>query len=46
MPRYRQDNIFDTAKFAARFPDFEVTTYREGVAEMLGDPTCERGRSS
>lgn len=40
LPRYRQDNIFDTTKFATRFPDFEVTTYREGIAEILtGGPT-------
>lgn len=30
LPRYRGDNVFDTSKFAARFPDFAVTTYREG----------------
>ena len=36
LPRYAQDNIFDSSKFAARFPDFPVTTYREGVAEILG----------
>lgn len=35
MPRYRQDNIFDTAKFAGRFPDFSVTTYRQGITELL-----------
>lgn len=39
LPRYRQDNIFDTTKFATRFPDFEVTTYREGIAEILTDQT-------
>lgn len=37
MPRYRQDNIFDTTKFATRFPEFEVTNYREGIAAILGD---------
>lgn len=36
MPRYRRDNIFDSTKFATRFPDFDVTTYREGIAELLG----------
>jgi nucleoside-diphosphate-sugar epimerase len=36
MPRYRQDNIFDSTKFATRFPGFGVTTYREGIAEILG----------
>ncbi|WP_427895181.1 NAD-dependent epimerase/dehydratase family protein [Kribbella sp. GL6] len=38
MPRYRQDNIFDTTKFATRFPDFHVTTYREGITEILKSP--------
>lgn len=36
MPRYRQDNIFDSTKFATRFPNFEVTTYRKGITEVLG----------
>ncbi len=35
LPRYRGDNIFDTAKFATRFPDFTVTSYREGITEIL-----------
>ncbi|MBF6175002.1 NAD-dependent epimerase/dehydratase family protein [Nocardia blacklockiae] len=35
--RYRDDNIFDSSKFAARFPDFQVTTYREGVERILAD---------
>ena len=38
MRRYRQDNIFDTTKFATRFPDFDVTTYREGITEILRSP--------
>lgn len=35
LPRYRGNNIFDSTKFSARFPDFEVTTYRNGVATLL-----------
>lgn len=35
LPRYRGDNVFDSSEFAARFPDFAVTTYRQGVAELL-----------
>lgn len=35
LPRYGEDNIFDSSKFAARFPEFQVTTYREGIAETL-----------
>lgn len=36
LPRYRGDNIFDAAKFATRFPDFTVTSYEEGITELLG----------
>ncbi|WP_291313549.1 NAD-dependent epimerase/dehydratase family protein [Corynebacterium sp. UBA2622] len=35
LPRYRDNNIFDTSKFNARFPDFRVTTYREGVESLF-----------
>ncbi|ATY12310.1 NAD-dependent epimerase [Amycolatopsis sp. AA4] len=35
LVRYRDDNIFDSSKFAARFPGFRVTTYREGVERIL-----------
>ncbi|MFJ8133445.1 NAD-dependent epimerase/dehydratase family protein [Streptomyces hydrogenans] len=35
LVRYRADNIFDSSKFAARFPDFPVTSYREGVERIL-----------
>jgi nucleoside-diphosphate-sugar epimerase len=31
LPRYRHDNRFDSTKFTSRFPDFAVTTYREGL---------------
>lgn len=31
LPRYANDNLFDATKFAGRFPDFTVTTYREGL---------------
>lgn len=31
LPRYEQDNLFDSTKFKRRFPSFEVTTYREGL---------------
>ncbi len=37
LVRYRGDNLFDTSKFTARFPDFPVTTYREGVQQILRD---------
>ncbi|QSX79751.1 NAD-dependent epimerase/dehydratase family protein [Agrilutibacter solisilvae] len=31
LPRYEQDNLFDSSKFKHRFPEFEVMTYREGI---------------
>ncbi len=34
LPRYGQDNLFDSTKFKRRFPDFEVTTYREGLERI------------
>ena len=36
LPRYRADNVFDSSKFAGRFPEFEVTPYRQGIEEILG----------
>lgn len=37
LPRYRGDNNFDSSKFATRFPDFAVTTYRQGITEILSE---------
>lgn len=37
LARYRGDNLFDSTKFTTRFPDFQVTTYREGVEQILTD---------
>lgn len=31
LPRYEVVNIFVTDKFKRRFPDFRVTTFREGL---------------
>lgn len=31
LPRYEQDNLFDSTKFKRRFPEFAVTTYRQGL---------------
>lgn len=32
IPRYEQDNLFDSSAFKKRFPAFQVTTYQEGLA--------------
>jgi nucleoside-diphosphate-sugar epimerase len=34
LPRYECDNIFDSSKFKRRFPEFVVTTYKEGVEKI------------
>ncbi|CAB3773774.1 NAD-dependent dehydratase [Burkholderia sp. MSh2] len=34
LPRYEQDNRFDSTKFKRRFPGFEVTTYRDGLDQI------------
>lgn len=34
LPRYKQDNLFDSSKFKRRFPDFAVTTYRDGLYQI------------
>ena len=35
LPRYRHDNIFDSAKFTTRFPGFPITGYRDGITRIL-----------
>lgn len=34
LPRYACDNLFDSSKFKQRFPEFEVTTYRQGLERI------------
>ncbi len=35
LPRYEHDNLFDSSKFKHRFPDFTVTTYKQGIERIL-----------
>ncbi|WP_333863706.1 NAD-dependent epimerase/dehydratase family protein [Sphingobacterium sp.] len=42
LPRYEHDNIFDDSKFRKKFPDFQVTSYKQGVSiikdeQLLGN---------
>ncbi len=41
LPRYECDNVFVSDKFKARFPDFPVTSYREGVRQILAEKEAE-----
>jgi nucleoside-diphosphate-sugar epimerase len=43
LPRYEQNNLFDSSKFKRRFPEFGVTTYKEGV-EQIWDEQKAMGR--
>lgn len=35
LPRYEHNNIFDSSKFKRRFPEFQVTTYKQGIELLL-----------
>ncbi|ROI06690.1 MULTISPECIES: NAD-dependent epimerase/dehydratase family protein [unclassified Chryseobacterium] len=37
LPRYKHNNIFDDSKFRNRFPDFEVTTYKQGISRIKNE---------
>jgi len=37
FPRYKIDNIFESSKFQKRFPDFSITSYQEGIRNILED---------
>jgi nucleoside-diphosphate-sugar epimerase len=37
LPRYEHDNLFESRKFKQRFPDFKVTTYREGLDQIRSE---------
>jgi len=34
LPRYEQDNLFDSSKFKTRFPNFSVVTLKEGIEQI------------
>ncbi len=38
LPRYEHDNIFDDSKFRKRFPEFRVTTYKQGIEQIKSEP--------
>ncbi|KUY31531.1 NAD-dependent epimerase/dehydratase family protein [Elizabethkingia ursingii] len=34
LPRYEHDNIFDDSKFRKKFPEFKVTSYKQGIEQI------------
>ncbi|WP_285725893.1 NAD-dependent epimerase/dehydratase family protein [Psychromicrobium xiongbiense] len=45
LPRYAHNNLFDSTKFTTRFPDFGVTTYREGLRIIRSDADADPGQA-
>lgn len=37
LPRYEHDNVFDDTKFRKRFPEFKVTSYKQGIAQIKNE---------
>ena len=37
LPRYKTENIFVSDKFKARFPEFKVTTFKEGLQAIWNE---------
>lgn len=37
LPRYKHDNIFDDSKFRNRFPEFQVTDYKQGISHIRSE---------
>lgn len=42
LPRYQYDSLFDSTKFATRFPAFAVTSYRDGLNAIRRQADAER----
>lgn len=37
LPRYKYDNIFESNKFQKQFPNFEITTYKQGIQTIFAE---------
>jgi hypothetical protein len=37
LPRYEHNNIFDSSKFKHRFPKFIITTYSQGIEQIMNE---------
>ena len=44
LPRYQHDSRFDSTKFTTRFPEFEVTAYRDGLELIRRTQEAAGGR--
>lgn len=39
LPRYEHNNLFMSDKFKQRFPEFSITTYRQGIEQIMHEQT-------
>ncbi len=37
LPRYKNDNLFESKKFKIRFPQFRTTSYANGIKQIIKD---------
>ena len=37
LPRYAEDNVFNSDKFKKRFPEFEITSFEAGIKAILSE---------
>ncbi len=44
LPRYAVDNIFLSTPFKDRFPDFAITTFREGLTQIRNELAPRNGK--
>lgn len=42
LPRYKVDNIFVSNKFKQRFPEFQITTFRQGLTAIRNEQLGKR----
>lgn len=44
LPRYEHNNLFISTKFKHRFPEFIVTTYRQGIEQIMSEQKAGNSR--
>lgn len=43
LPRYEHNSIFDSTKFKTRFPEFGITSYQEGITQIMVEQDPDMG---
>ncbi|WP_407535158.1 NAD-dependent epimerase/dehydratase family protein [Elizabethkingia miricola] len=45
LPRYEHNNVFDDSKFRKRFPEFKVTSYKQGIEQIKKEQFQQQNKS-